>query len=92
MGRTKKYATDEEAREAKKAQMKAAYERRKKARMSSPETPPPKEPVKKEAPNTIQESIALIADDIPPKPRKLKISEKAQLWDELEKMITSATR
>ena len=83
MGRTKKYATEEEAREAKKAQMKAAYERRKQARTMSPP---------KEAPNTIQETVQFITEEPVPKPRKLKISEKAQLWDELERMITSASR
>ena len=87
MGRTKKYATEEEAREAKKAQMKAAYERRKQARSSSS---PPK--TSTETPSTIQETVIQFVEDTPPKARKLKISEKAQLWDELEKMITSATR
>ena len=84
MGRTKKYATEEEAKEAKKAQMKAAYQRRKAARSASPPS--------QEIPNTIQETVHYIVEDTPPKPRKLKISEKAQLWDELEKMVTSATR
>ncbi len=88
MGRTKKYATEAEAKAAKKAQMKAAYQRRKAARSASPSDETPKE-----APNTIQESIQHIVSDEPlPRPRKLKISEKAQLWDELEKMVTSATR
>lgn len=86
MGRSKKYATEAEAKEAKKAQMRAAYQRRKAARSTSPN----KEDTPKEAPNTIQEAVANIVSD-EPKPRKLKISEKARLWDELEQMVTNAS-
>ena len=86
MGRARIYATEAEAKEAKKAQMKAAYERRKAAKASVKE-----EPIK-EAPNTIQEAVAQIVNDTPPKARKLKIAEKAQLWDTIQKMVSSATQ
>lgn len=81
MGRSKKYATEEEAREAKKKQMREAYERRRKI---------VKEQVKsmrnksEEKPNTIQTEPAIIEEK--PK-RKLKISEKAELLDKIQQLV-----
>ena len=84
MGRQRLYATEEEAKEAKKAQMRAAYERRKAAKTNPPSPTPT-------APNHIVEEPAPIVTTEPVKRRKLKISEKAQMYDEIIKMVTSST-
>ena len=85
MGRQRLYATEEEAKEAKKAQMRAAYERRKAAKTNPPSPTPT-------APNHIVEEPATITPEPVKRTRKLKISEKAQLWDEIQKMVTGSTQ
>ena len=82
MGRSKKYATEEEAREAKKKQMREAYERRRKLVKDQVKAARSKS---EEKPNTIQTEPVVI--DEKPK-RKLKISEKAELLDRIQQLVT----
>ena len=68
MGRTKIYATPEEAHEAKKKQMRENYQKRKAAKLAekaeeSPKSEKPKRTKKQEAPNTIQETVAQIGEE-----------------------------
>ena len=72
MGRTRKYATPEEAHEAKKKQMRENYQKRKAAKQEAtkvkaePENPKakPKKP-KKQVANTIEEAVIDIVNDNP---------------------------
>lgn len=77
MGRTRKYATEEEAHEAKKKQMRENYQKRKAAKNEKkPKKEIPKEMIYKT--NTIEESVAEIINT-EPKAEYLKWSKEELL-------------
>ena len=84
MGRTRKYATEEEAHEAKKQQMRENYQKRKaaKAEPASVESVPQLRPVKQEPPKptkrTKKESTPEIVQQ-PPSAEYLKMTKEELL-------------
>ena len=90
MGRTKIYATPEEAHEAKKKQMRENYQKRKAAKLAekaeeSPKSEKPKRTKKQEAPNTIEEAVK----DIVTEPRYTK-KEKDQIIKKVLQAVEAA--
>ena len=91
MGRTKIYATPEEAHEAKKKQMRENYQMRKAAKLAerAEESPksekPPRKTKKQEAPNTIQETVAQIGEE-----KKYTKKEKEQIIKKVLEAVTEA--